>query len=112
MSVRPSLARPLALSSCLFLRSNFSESEFVTKVFVREGGRSQDGLFARDIGELADTHGVSLGRNDDSRLTVTIEGRIASISPTSKSTRGVVVARRGAEGAMSATFYAFRFWHP
>ena len=84
----------------------------MTKVFVREGGRSQDGLFARDIGEPADTHGVSLGRSDDSRLTVTIEGRIASISPTSKSTRGVVVARRGAEGAMSATFYAFRFWHP
>ena len=71
----PSVARSLALSSCLFLRSNFSESEFVTKVFVRKGGRRDgrtrtDGaVFARDICDLANTDGVSFGRNEGSRLT-------------------------------------------
>ena len=89
----------LALSSCLFLRSNFSESEFVTKVFLcAEEGRCGRGLFASDIADLTDGDGASPTlRGEGSRLTVKILERRNFI-------------KISIEGAMSA-FYAFRFWH-
>ena len=99
---------PVALSSCLFLRSNFSESEFVTKVFLCAAGRT-DGrtdaaatdFYQFDICDLsnANTDGVSFGRNNErSRLTVT------------KIERDIIAFVNIVMGAMS-DFYAFRFWH-